>query len=312
MARNRTTVFFHADADGCCSAALLVRALNKNARLVPVGEPSDLRKKPIPQGNAVFLDLGTVTEGMVRHTEGNVMVIDHHLVGARLPCVHINPALEGKRAYPVSYMVYKIFGGPKRIALAGCIGDWFLPPGVSWPKKPAGFGKSRGFSIGKAYYKSSYGKIARAIDSTCAILGERGAILSVRSLLRGKISGTMWKCLKTVTDEVNAAVGANLEMDGKLASLVFSSRHRIKSQVAQLLKVKHKRKIIFVGQLEGGKVKFSIREGTAHLNLNTAVRKCLSGLRGEGGGHAMAAGGWVDRRDFDVFLGRLKREVNGK
>ncbi len=301
MARNRTTVFFHADADGCCSAALLVRALNKNARLVPVGEPSDLRKKPIPQGNAVFLDLGTVTEWMVRQTEGNVMVIDHHLVGARLPCVHINPALEGKRAYPVSYIVYKIFGGPRRIALAGCIGDWFLPPGgiIGGP-------------IGKAYYKSIYGRIARAIDSTCAILGERGAILSVRSLLRGKISGTMWKCLKTVTDEVNAAVGANLEIDGKLASLVFSSRHRIKSQVAQLLKVKHKRKIIFVGQLEGGKVKFSMREGTMRVNLNTAVRKCLSGLRGEGGGHAMAVGGWVDRKDFKMFLDRLKRKVNGK
>ncbi len=240
MARNRTatTVFFHADADGCCSAALLLRALNKKANLVPVGEPSDLRKKPIPKGNVVFLDLGTVTEGMVRETKGNVMVIDHHL-GPRLPCVHINPTLEGKKAYPVSYIVYKIFGGPKRIAFAGCIGDWFLPSGVKGP-------------IENAYYKSGYGKMARAIDATCALLGERGAVLSVQSLLlRGKISGTMWKCLKTVTDEVNAAVGANLEIEGKLASLVFSSRHRIKSQVAQLLKTRHGRKIIFVGQLDG-------------------------------------------------------------
>lgn len=300
MARNRsTTVFFHADADGCCSAALLLRALNKKANLVPVGEPSDLRKKPIPKGNAVFLDLGTVTEEMVRHAEGNVMVIDHHL-GPRLPCVHINPTLEGKKAYPVSYLVHKIFGGQKRIAFAGCVGDWFLPRGVKGP-------------IEKAYYKSGHGKMARAIDATCALLGERGAILSVRSLLlHGKINGTMLKCLKTVTDEVNAAVGANLEIDGKLASLVFSSRHRIKSQVAQLLKTLHSRKIIFVGQLDGGRVKFSMREGTMRVNLNTAVRKCLSGLRGEGGGHAMAVGGWVELKDFKAFLDRLKRKVNGK
>lgn len=304
MARNgtTTTVFFHADADGCCSAALLLRALNKKANLVPVGEPSDLRKKPIPKGNTVFLDLGTVTEGMVRHTGGTViMVIDHH-IGPRLPCVHINPTLEGKKAYPVSYLVYKIFGGPKRIAFAGCVGDWFLPRGVKGP-------------IEKAYYKSGYGKIARAIDATCALLGERGAIMSVQSLLRlprGKISGTMRKCLKTVTDEVNAAVGANLEIDGKLASLVFSSRHRIKSQVAQLLKTLHSRKIIFVGQLDGGRVKFSMREGTMRVNLNTVVRKCLSGLRGEGGGHARAVGGWVELKDFKAFLDRLKRKVNGK
>lgn len=292
-----TTVFFHGDADGCCSAALLVRALNKKTRLVPVLEPSDLKRKKIPGGNSVFLDLGTVTEKMVKKAGGHVMVIDHH-PGPRLSCVHINPTLEGKKAYPASYLVYKLFGGPKRIALAGCVGDWFLPRGVEGP-------------IEKAYYGSGYGRIARAIDATCALLGERGALLCVRSLLRGHMSGKMQRCLKIVTGEVDRAVECNLRTDGKLASLVFSSRHRIKSQVAQLLKVKHKRKIIFVGQLEGGRVKFSMREGAGRVNLNAVVRKCLSGLRGEGGGHAKAVGGWVDKKDFDAFLYRLKREVNG-
>lgn len=295
----RTTVFFHGDADGCCSAALLVLALNKKARLVPVLEPSDLKRiKKIPGGNCVFLDLGTVTEKMVKNAGGLVMVIDHHL-GPRLPCVHVNPALEGKKAYPTSYLVYKLFGGPRRIALAGCVGDWFLPRGVGGP-------------IEKAYYGSGYGRIARAIDATCALLGGRGALLCVRSLLRGQVSGKMRRCLKIVTCEVDRAVEENLRPDGRLASLVFSSRHRIKSQVAQLLKVRHKRKIILVGQLEGGKVKFSMREGAGRVNLNAVVRKCLSGLRGDGGGHARAVGGWVDKKDFDRFVERLKREVNEK
>ncbi len=292
-----TTIFFHGDADGCCSAALLVLALNKKARLIPVLEPSDLKRKKIPGGNLIFLDLGTVTEKMVKKAGGHVMVIDHHL-GPRLPCVHINPTLEGKRAYPASYLVYKLFGGPKRVYLAGCVGDWFLPGGVRGP-------------IEKAYYNSGPGKIARAIDSTCALLGEKGAIHCVRSLLRGHMSVKMRRCLEIVTHEVGRAVERNLRTDGKLASLVFSSRYRIKSQVAQLLKVKHKRKIIFVGQLDGGKVKFSMREGVGRVNLNAAVRKCLSGLRGDGGGHAKAVGGWVDKKDFDRFIYRLKSEVNG-
>lgn len=295
-----TAVFFHGDADGCCSAALLLFALvGKKARLVPVLEPSGLgRKHTIPKrGNAVFLDLGTVTRRMVNPR--TTMVIDHHL-GPRLPCVHINPTLEGRRAYPVSYLVYGMFGGPKWIAMAGCVGDWFLPHGVKGP-------------IERAYYGSRAGKIARAIDSTCALLGGKGAIHCVRSLLRGiKVSKRMWRCLEIVTDEVERAVGGNLRTDGKLASLVFSSKYRIKSQVAQLLKVKHGRKIIFVGQLEGKKVKFSMREGAGHLNLDSTVRKCLRGLRGEGGGHAMAVGGWVDKKDFDRFLERLRKEANKK
>lgn len=296
MATRETTIFFHGDADGCCSAALLILALGKRAKkLVPVLEPSDLKKKRIPKkGGVVFLDLGTVTREMVNPE--TTMVIDHHL-GHRLPCVHVNPTLDGHRAYPASYLVYLMFGGPKSVARAGCVGDWFLPPGVKGP-------------IERAYYKSKSGRVARAIDSTCALLGEKGAILSVESLLRGKIGRTMQRCLETVTCEVDRVIEGGLKTEGRLASLVFSSRHRIKSQVAQLLKVRHKRKIVFVGQLTEGMVKFSMREGTRHVNLDSTVRKCLKRLRGGGGGHYMAVGGWVDEKDFDRFMERLKVAVN--
>lgn len=296
----KTTIFFHGDADGCCSAALILTALKTPARLVPILEPSDLERKARRHfGNALFLDLGTVTGKIVRRFS-NAMVIDHH-IGPRLPCVHINPTLDGKRAYPVSYLVYRMFGGPKRIALAGCIGDWFLPKAFY---KPGG-------TIEDAYYKSGPGRIARAIDSTCALLGERGATLCVRSLLRGHVSGEMWRCLEIVSDEVDRAVECNLRTDGKLASLVFSSRHRIKSQVAQLLKVRYKNKIIFVGQSVGGnRLKFSLRESRKYVNLNSAVRESLKGLAGGGGGHFMAVGGWVVKKDFDDFFGRLKKRLN--
>lgn len=137
-------LFYHHDADGVCSAALLLKFFpgfesmpREGPRLEESFPEYVVKKKP---GLLVFLDIPIDQEWkLVREIQKKIpglriMIIDHHILEKDLnssKTVHYNPRFKKDIYLPAAYLVYKILEGlgkgvkpSKWIAGMGIIGDY--------------------------------------------------------------------------------------------------------------------------------------------------------------------------------------------
>ncbi len=306
------SIYFHGDSDGVCAAVLVERAVG-GSKLFPVLKPSDLAKE-VKSGNPAFiLDLSPtqITVDSLA-SQGPVLVIDHHVARPLANAFQVNPRLVGLPPYPASYVAYAIFGGPAWIALTGVTNDWGLkmtPKLVSIVKR-----QNPGFISGKTqeevYIKDKVGKLGRSIDALIALRGKAGAKRAVK--LMATSPSQALSALRPAFDRIEKEIAVVLTKPERMGHLLFlgiQSRHSIKSQVIQRLKLNssYAGKTLLVSQRAGKIVQFSLR--SSKIDLTKLIEKALRGLEGEGGGHPLASGGWVAASDFEKFLSRCAAEV---
>ncbi len=308
-----TNLFFHGDADGCCAAAIASLDM-EDVKLIPVLDAANFKPK-IRTGDTIILDLGSqLTPADIRELQkkGNVLVIDHH-VSKRLPCPHINPRLSGDKPLPAAFLAYKMVGKKSMawIGAVGLIGDWGVKLAPTFLKKV----RSRWPSLLKhvtqeeIYFEDKIGTMARAIDATVSVHGEKGALYVVKRLQKNIDSPSRFlddkkllSSLKRIEKEV-AKVLKKVEHHRDKSYVEFSSKLPVKSAVAQKLKAEHKYKTIMVSQKRGRRYRLSLRSDK--YDLNGLISHCGRGLDAYGGGHDKAAGASVAASDYKTFKERF-------
>ena len=180
LERAQNHVFFYDnDADGFCSFILLRRFIGRGkgvmTRSYPDIDKNYSKKVNELNGDYVFvLDKHSISEEFIENL-GNIPIvwIDHHDVKgidySEFGNLSIyNSAKEGnKQAEPVSFIANEIVNNKddEWIALAGCISDSYLPNFWKnvYDKYPELFSEELKSAF-DVYYRTEFGKIARAIN----------------------------------------------------------------------------------------------------------------------------------------------------
>jgi single-stranded DNA-specific DHH superfamily exonuclease len=325
-------LFYHHDADGVCSAALLLKffpgfeSMPREGPRMEDDLSQDIVKKnpsllafldiPIDQEWRALREIRKKIPGL------RVLIIDHHIPERDLnssKILHYNPRFRRDVYLPAAYLVYKILEGlgkgvkPFRwIAGMGIIGDY-------------GFRECRGFLEGLERENpgilkgdplaSRLGKATELISYAITLKGLKGARESLELLVKGEdFEGfaktprlNKWK--KTVEGEIRKIL-ERFERERILYQKIglieyqIRSRLNITSIISTILATENPDKIIMIVKEAKAGFKISIRCQSGRLNAGELVKKAVKGI-GSGGGHKKAAGALV--RDLELFRKRFAR-----
>ncbi len=95
--------------------------------------------------------------------------------------------------------------------------------------------------------------------------------------------------------------------EAKLVTVPIESKLRIKSEIADQLRLKYPEYVIAVKMENHEKCLLSLRSSRA--DLSKAVPKACEGINGEGGGHPHAAGAAINKQHYQEFIKNLKKEL---
>ncbi len=328
-------LFYHHDADGVCSAALLLKFFGGFEAIAREGPRAEedfpgqvIRKRP---DLLVFLDIPIDQEWRVlREIRGKIpslrtLIIDHHIPERDLNSsrtVHYNPRFRRDIYLPAAYLVYKALEGLgkrvrpyKWIAGMGIIGDY-------------GFRECRGFLEGLGREEpgilegdplsSKLGKATELISYSITLKGLKGAKESLGLLTGGEgfekfaRNPLLNKWRKMVEGEIRKILGRFgseriLYQEIGLMEYTIRSRLNITSIISTILARENPDMIVLVAKESEKGFKVSIRCQSGRVNAGELVKKAVKGI-GSGGGHEKAAGALV--RDFDAFRERFAKMLS--
>lgn len=322
----RPLIFFDDDADGL-SSFLQFYKFNHDAKgvLYKVAGPIDekfLKKVEEYDADAIFiLDVPVVTQEFFDKVK-NCYWLDHHGVSARKNVKYFNPMVEskGKDNRPTSYWAYKTTESSLWLAMAGCVGDWFIPEDLrqqfsdKYPDLlPANITKPE-----EALFSSEIGKLAKVFsfvlkgttkDAMTAVkvmtkINDPYEILS-QTTSKGKF---IWKKFlkidKLYTDIKNSVP----KTDDKLLLFTYpESSMALTSELSNEVLYENPDKFIIIAREKSGDVKCSLR--SARYEVLPILQAALKDVSGHGGGHLHACGANVRSEDFSRFVDNIKKQL---
>ncbi|MBS3136819.1 hypothetical protein J4232_00155 [Candidatus Woesearchaeota archaeon] len=322
---------FDDDPDGLTSFLLLYRKIQRGKGIFIKSSPN-IEKKYLKQvqeygpDKIFILDMPIVEQefidGALQSGVQKILWIDHHEPQKNTGVYYLNP-----RNYidadnrPTNYWAYLIVQQDQWIAIVGCLSDWFLPEfAAEFSSKYPEMLPSNITKVDEALFTTKIGGLSRIFSF----------------ILKGK-SDDAKKCIKILTrlehfDEVlhqTTAQGKfvyqkfeainkeyletldntkNAQIVGNLLLYKYSEmKTSFTSDLSNELLFKNPGKAILICREKSGEMKCSMRG--ANYDLPTIIHKSLEGLQGYGGGHTHACGVCVKLRDWDVFLERVKKEI---
>jgi len=332
-------LFYHQDADGVSSAALMLKFFPEfkfYAREGPRTEDKFIDWAVTRQPDLmVFVDIPVdqewkqIEEIRKRVPGMRVAIIDHHIPEKDLngrDVVHMNPRFEEPNAYiPAAYMVYdmlKAMGKDVRplmwITAIGIIGDYAFDECAAFMKEC-----SRAFPgllDGKDVFATKLGEATELVSSSITLKGLHGAGYSLQRLVRAKsfpdffADQDLRKWNKSVREEIARLIGKYPEShtayaDVKLIDYEIESPLNIVSVIASILSKQNPDSVIMVRKRSDSGWKLSLRNQRLKVNTGELVKKAADGI-GIGGGHERAAGALLREKDaIDEFRKRLIEEM---
>jgi single-stranded DNA-specific DHH superfamily exonuclease len=332
-------LFYHQDADGVCSAALLLKffqGFKYYAREGPRTEDRFIDWAVTRQPDLmVFLDIpvdqewGQIEEIRKRVPGAKIAVIDHHIPEKDVNgsgVIHINPRFDCPNAYiPTAYMMYEMLGEMGKdarpcmwMAAIGVIGDYAL-------EDCSGFLKECGRAFpglldGKDVFATKLGKAAELVSSSITLKGLRGAGYSLQRLVKAKSFPEFFsdpeleRWHKTVRGEIDRLVGAFPKShrrfdEARLIDYEIDSPLNIVSVIASVLSEENPDMVVMVRKRSDSGWKVSLRNQRLPLNVGELVKKAVDGV-GIGGGHERAAGALIREKDgIGEFTEKLVKNV---
>jgi single-stranded DNA-specific DHH superfamily exonuclease len=320
--KGKRLLFYHQDADGVCSAALMLKFFDFEpyVREGPHLEQEFIKFIVQKQPNLVlFLDLSIDQEAdCYKHIEQALpdtkfLIIDHHLPDANLnspQTLHINPMFDQTTYLPTSWIVYQILSNLKKpaniwIAAIGIVGDYAFKECADFLKK-----------CSKSFPKISFERGAELISAAITMKGTKGAKYALSVLIDSKKPDDFLsnnQLLKWHTDmesEINRILSdfeKNKEVlpDLKLIIYELKSKYNITSIISSVATKINPGMIILIRKETENGWKISMRV-PEWANAADLVKKAVVGI-GIGGGHKRAAGGFVE--NWDEFKKRLITEL---
>lgn len=325
--------FFDDDPDGLSSFLLLYRHFKKGTGVVVKSTPQ-LDEKYLPKVEECMPDVIVVLDkpllaqsfidAMKQICDPIILWIDHHPPQKNTGVQYYNPRVaDDADNRPTNYWCWQVVkeDQPKDIwiAMAGCIGDWFLPEFTpdfcqQFPKLM----KTPVATVQEALYETKIGRVTRVFSfiqkgptkKTMNCIKILTRVTGPDDFLEQKTSQGkfLWKWFAEVNkdyEELKKSV-----TDTKESLLLFTyteDKMSFTSDLSNELIYRYPDKTILICRQKGLEMKCSIRD--THKVLPPAIQKSLKDLTGYGGGHDHACGLCVNIDDFSVFLERLKKEL---
>ncbi|MCD6590433.1 MAG: DHH family phosphoesterase [Candidatus Aenigmarchaeota archaeon] len=325
-------MIYHRDADGVCSAVLLLKFFSEFRHIPREGPLLDKKFIRLLESRRpdllVFLDIPIDQEWkkidklLENLPETKLVVIDHHIPEKNMNSqriIHINPRLRkgGEKSYiPTSCILYELFRElgynvePYMwISVIGIIGDyarkdceWFL----------ARYKEIRG----QENFKKDILRLTNACDmisSAITLKGLEGAEKSLAMLLSSESYEDFEKSrqfkkwnnlVKTEIKKILRDFEKNKE-EFPTKNLIFykiKSKLNITSIISTILAEKYPDKIIIVRKKSPNGWKISLRYQKGDVNIGSLAKKASEGI-GSGGGHPKSAGAMVS--EWHVFKERV-------
>ncbi|MBU1201917.1 MAG: DHH family phosphoesterase [Nanoarchaeota archaeon] len=317
--------FFDDDPDGVSSFIQLYSFVGDGKGVV-VKVGSELkeefaRKVDEYQPDKVFiLDIPVVSQDFLDKISQPVIWIDHHPVVERKKVYYYNPRVHDENDNrPVSYWAWQITKKNLWIAMAGCIGDWFIPDFKDEfiEKYPELLGKNT-INPDDALFETKIGLIARIISfnikgnvsesmKSVKILTriEDPSEILEQTTPRGKY---IYKKYEQYNKEYQELLKNVKITNSKLIHYIYPyNKNSFTSELSNELLHLFPDKFIIVGRDRRDEAKMSIR--SKHIKVLPILNKALEGVSGYGGGHDYACGAVVKREDLKKFLEVIKKEL---
>ncbi len=308
---------YHRDADGCTSAAQLLRtfkgfepyALESPALEKGVRDKIIAAKPPL----AVFVDLAIDHDwralAALRKAAGcRMLLIDHHPIVKDLnsrAVLHFNSHFTTNTYLPASYLVWRVLGSRPADAWLAAIGTYAdygskecpdviraaARAGASWDDVVAG---------------------AELVTSAITAKGNEGAKRALKLLGRADSCASFsrdpklqqWRA--AVNEELARllALAERLPVTDGLRIATIESKLNLVSLVSTILAERHPEEVLVVRKKnQKGEWKLSLRNQAGRVDVGQLARAAARGI-GRGGGHAKAAGALVT--DWDIFEKRFR------
>src|SRR3989344_4813155 len=322
---NNPLYIFDNDGDGVCSYLMLKKHFKKGIG-IPTTTAGALDKeylKYVEEEKAdlvVILDKAVIKQEFIDGTSCPVIYIDHHPIQKLTKIKYFNPLKHDKKSYiPTSYMVYKVVKSNLWLAVIGCLFDYKIPDFIKE------FKKEYPDLVNKITKDPGYLKYKAPVSKLVKIFAfnMKGKIKDIKNSIRAmeKIE-TPYEIINQTTEEgkliYNRYEKLNREYErlmdkGKACAtkeklLIFvypSFETSFTSDVATELSYLYQNKTILVLREKDDELKLSMRD--QKRNIDKTFKKAMEGLIGHGGGHPHAVGGSIKRKDFEVFVDRIKK-----
>lgn len=322
-------LFYHHDADGVCSAALLLKFFpgfesmpREGPRIEEDFADNVVKKKP---DLLVFLDIPIDQEWRaVKKIQEKipglrVLIIDHHIPEKDLNSkntVHYNPKFKRDIYLPNAYLMYRILEGLGKdvkpcgwIAGMGIIGDYGFRECSGFLK---GLEKEKPGILKGDPFSSKLGRATELISHAITLKGLKGAKQSLELLLGSEdfesfaANPQLKKWSRGVRKEIEKILGSfekeAVPYPGGLLEYRIISRLNLTSIISTILATQNPLKVIMIVKKAEKGWKVSLRCQSGRVNLGALTKKAVKGI-GSGGGHKKAAGALV--RDLELFRERL-------
>jgi len=278
-------------------------------------EFSSMMKEFLPE-KTIFLDLGSdfveeALEDISKYT-GEFVSIDHHkgeinYKNAKHSYLFIHPSQFSKidsSKYPVSKMVYDIFGGKNWVAATGVVGD-----------SSADCWKKFLISVQKEY-SISYKEIDEVTQTIVAVRtqdrGKRDELFEYFCKIddpKQIFKSDFYKLKKNFDKKIESIkkdYEKNVEKFNKSNFEVYFSKEGIVNPIINPLAKEYPSKTFMVYKEIAGMCNASFRRGDYKINLPDMISFSLKGIpNSAGGGHVPAAGASFPKKHFSVFMERV-------
>jgi single-stranded DNA-specific DHH superfamily exonuclease len=322
----RPIYFFHDDPDGICSFLLFYRYLNEGKGIVIKTSPNItemfVRKVEEYGPDKIFvLDIAMVEQGFIDRVKVPVVWIDHHEPQERENVTYFNPRIKGENI-PPSRICYEVVKKDLWIAMAGCIGDWYMPDFKD--KFCKEYPELMDKSITKpeeALFNSKLGELVKIISfnlkgKTQDVMKSAKVFTRIESpdeiLMQTTSRGAfIYKRYEKIREEYDNLLKKAAAKKTKDKILLFTYSHdkiSLTKELSNELLYMFPNKVIIVGREKSGEMKCSIRAGPK-TTIPTALAKSLIGVSGYGGGHEHACGAVVKKEDFRKFVENLRKNL---
>lgn len=306
-AEDKIGIFFHNDADGCCSAAIVLAFLKQNRKNASLFcgdiDEEDLKEfsKTIKEriDTAIFLDFAVdqYPEFLEPFKNKKVLIIDHHPIQNDLNkfgFLYINPRFENPSVYKSTTEV--CFEICKKAGLLGY--EWLMRIGA----------------VGDYSIKGSEQEkeAAEIIDAVKAVKKDKGLIALARFLttcekLEDFLYIDEYQKMKELCEKEIEKQVKKFEVYSPEIFFEIKSPYGMTSQVAKRLFDLFPDKTIITYSKSKGFYKFSGR--SKRIDIGSVFRKASEGL-GTGGGHAAAAGSKIPVSRFGEFRRKVLKMIN--
>lgn len=343
----RVVVVYDDDPDGICSAVLMINYLKKQENKIfffAARSPSRvtrelmnqiLKLKPYAVISLDFAENLDFPANKFDLKGIKYLAIDHHppkKYNFPLKTVYVNPKLEDNKECCSAFvysLISRIIPFEKNlwIAAIGVIGDYQVQESRALIEKVIKMYPPLFENItvdNKSLRKTTFGSLARSLDSISSVKFHEGCNQAVNLLLKSR---TPYDALNRKIPEVKrlfnihdgyhsnlrkleAEFKDNHEKIGKIYYFKVKSEYSVKSTLSTELGAKYPSKVVIIAQDDGKLTHASLRNQSGKYDLNEIIQKSIKGLHGRGGGHKKAAGVALQRTDFGIFLKRFARIVN--